>query len=145
MISEVNYPCRSVSDFHVGQVIERKFSLNKDDLKKFVEASGDNHPLHTNSEFSISQGFPDVVLNGMCISSRCSSFIAKEIVGSHGLLISMNSDFMHPGFCDELFRWRAEVIQMHGNRLVEIEWEVINQNEVAIQRGTATAYYREVK
>lgn len=137
----VAYPRRALSEFVVKQVRERSFHVDHEGLLRFAIASGDGHPVHTDAAFAQSCGYRDVLVHGMCINSICSGFVAEEFVGSHGLLISMNAEFRLPIFCNELLRWRAEVLRVDAAaEIVEIKWTVSNDRKVAVQRGTACAW-----
>jgi acyl dehydratase len=140
----IQYPSLSIDDFHVGQIIEQEFQLNKQQLDDFVKASGDIHPLHTNLEFAESRGHSDVVLHGMFISSKCSAFVASEFIGKYGLLVSMSSDFLQPGYCGNIYVWRAEVKKIIDSKILEISW-MVSSNQNIIQRGGATTYIGDNK
>lgn len=137
----INYPCKSLEDFVVGQIIERTFEIGFKELQSFIEASGDIHPLHTNNDFAKSKGYPNVLIHGMAVAARCSAFIAEEFVGLHGLLISMSVDFRTPIFCGDQLYWHAEVIKIDVNgKTVEVKWNIFNNKKLILQRGTACTY-----
>lgn len=142
--SAIGYPRRALTEFAVGEVRERTFQVNHEALLRFIVASGDSHPLHTNADFARSRGYRDVLVHGMCITALCSAFVAEEFVGSHGLLVSMSVDFRLPVFCDEPLTWRAEVLRVDAvAETVEIKWTASNDQKVATQRGTACAWLGE--
>lgn len=99
--SVTNYPRRILSESVVGEVRERIFQVDREALLRFIAASGDSHPLHTNADFARTRGYRDVLVHGMCITTLCSAFVAEEFVGSHGHLVSMSADFRLPVLCDE--------------------------------------------
>jgi acyl dehydratase len=142
--SGLDYPRRSLAEFATGEVRERTFVVDKESLSRFIAASGDAHPLHTNADFAQSRGYRDVLVHGMCIASRCSAFVAEEFVGSHGLLVSMSADFRLPVFCDESLTWRGEVLRVDPvSETVEIKWAVSKGKNIVVQRGTACAWLGE--
>ena len=140
----IEYPRRALAEFAVGRIHEQTFQVDHESLLRFITASGDTHPLHTNTGFAQALGYNDVLVHGMCIMARCSAFVAKEFVGSHGLLVSMGADFRLPVFCDERLTWRAEVLRVDMvAETVEIKWAVLNDREIVTQRGTACAWLGE--
>lgn len=142
--SVLNYPRRTLAEFTDGEVRERSFWIDKESLLRFIAASGDSHPLHTNADFARTRGYHDVLVHGMCISARCSAFVAEEFVGSHGLLVSMSADFRLPVFCDESLTWRGEVLLVDPvAETVEIKWAVSKDKNIVVQRGTACAWLGE--
>ena len=140
----LNYPRRTLVEFAIGAVRERPFVVDEESLLRFVAASGDSHPLHINADFAQTRGYSDVLVHGMCISARCSAFIAEEFVGSHGLLVSMGADFRLPVFCNEFLTWRGEVCRVDPvAETVEIKWLVSKDTSIVVQRGTACAWLGE--
>jgi len=137
----MTYPRHRLADFGVGQSREFAFTVSAEDLSAFILASGDNHPLHTDSEFAVKRGFRGILLHGMCIASRCSHFITREFVGSHGLLVALSLDFRRPAFVDDDLRWRAEVVRVDTTaRTVEVKWHVADGTGDLVQRGTACTW-----
>jgi len=135
------YPRRGLGEFSEGDVREQAFVVNRTGLQNFVLASGDDHPVHTDVDFAVSRGYKDVLVHGMCITARCSAFIAREVVGSHGLLVAMSADYRLPVFCDDSLVWRAEVANVDTvAETVQIKWAVYNHQNMAVQRGTACAW-----
>jgi acyl dehydratase len=128
-----------IEQFAVGQVIEHEFQLDQHALDHFVIASGDAHPLHTNLEFARSRGHDDLVLHGMFIMSRCSAFVASDFIGTSGVLLSVSSDFIKPGYCGQSYLWRAKVTKVVDSGVIEVSWDVLYENSL-IQRGMATTY-----
>ena len=139
--SMLDYPRRALEEFTFGEIRERPFRIEEESLELFISASGDSHPLHTNSDFARLLGYRDVLVHGMCINARCSTFVAEEFVGSHGLLVSMNADFRVPVFCNESLTWRGEVCRIDvAAEIIEIKWVVFRDGAIPVQRGTACAW-----
>lgn len=139
--SGLNYPRRTLAEFAAGEVRERTFEIDEEILLRFIVASGDSHPLHTNADFARTRGYRDVLVHGMCVTARCSAFVAEEFVGSHGLLVSMSADFRLPVFCNESLTWRGEALRVDPvAETVEIKWAVSKDKNIVVQRGTACAW-----
>jgi len=136
----VFYPRYEVADFTPGVVREHQFVIDKEQVNFFSNVSEDHHPLHTDVSFSQARGYTDIVVHGMLVASRSSAFIAREFVGSHGLLVSISSDFRQPVFCDMPLVWQGEVERVFADAgTVEIQWKVINDSQIVMQCGTACA------
>lgn len=130
-----------LADFTVGQISEREFVITSQELSAFIKASGDRHPLHIDPVFARERGFPEVLLHGMCIASRCSMFVTQEFVGSHGMLVSMGADFRRPAFSGASLRWIGEIVKVITDaKTVEVKWSVVDVRGIVIQRGTACAW-----
>lgn len=140
-MSTTDYPRRRLDEFQCGLTREAEFEIAPTAFAAFIAASGDRHPLHVDTEFARQRGHADVILHGMCIAARSSHFITREFVGSHGLLVSMSSDFRRPVFVNDRLCWRAEVVRVDAQaRTVEVKWQVTLAAGALIQRGTACAW-----
>lgn len=135
------YRLHSIEDFTLGDVYEEPLTVSGNALNAFIEASSDQHPLHTNENFAVAQGYGGVILHGMCIASRCSALIAQHIVGSAGLLVNFTADFRRPARPDEPMRWFAQIDRITPEaKTVEISWRVTDSAGNTVQRGTACAW-----
>lgn len=136
------YPRRSLETIRKGQCSEAHFSVTAKELAAFIKACGDRHPLHTNPRFARQRGYKDVIVHGMCVVARCSSFFANKFVGSHGLFVNINADFRLPVFVDDPLVWRAQVVRVKLNsRTIEAKWHVSNASGQIIQKGTGCAWF----
>lgn len=134
------YPRYDVADFAPGLERKRSFVVTRENLAQFADVSGDYHPLHQDLELAQERGYPEVLIHGMLVASRCSAFVAHDFVGTHGLLVSMTCDFRQPVFCGQPLAWRGRVTRVTENaRTVEIGWQVTNEQGLIVQRGTACA------
>lgn len=135
------YPRYATDDFKAGEVREQAFMLSRAEVDAFSTVSGDHHPLHSDGGFAAERGYPDVLVHGMLVASRCSAFVAHDFVGSHGLLVSLASDFRQPVFCGEALTWRAEVSRVNESAgTVEVSWQVRNPRGAVVQRGSACSW-----
>ncbi len=139
-MSAVAYPRYEATDFAVGFESSHAFTVEAADLARFAAVSGDQHPLHRDEKLSAERGLPGLPVHGMLIASRCSAFIARDIVGSHGFLVALTADFRQPVYCGEPLVWRGKVSRVIPDAgMVELSWGVTNDRKVVVQRGTACA------
>lgn len=140
------YPRHSVVEFAPEMERTRAFSINREDLSTFARASGDRHPVHGDAAFARERGYSDSLVHGMLVAARCSSFVASDFVGSHGLLVAMHADFRYPVYCGDELIWTAKVTRVvPESGTVEIAWRVTNERGVIVVRGTACAALRNEK
>lgn len=137
------YPLHQLAHFLVGQSVEKKFQISQEELLAFIAASDDQHPLHTDRDFSITQGYPETIVHGMAVASRCSAFVAQEFIGRLGLLVSVSSEFRAPVYCGEILVWGAEVAKIElKQKLMEVKWTVQKDSKLITQRGSACILFR---
>lgn len=59
-----------------GDVIpSRIFWIDRELLKKYADASGDQNPIHQDEEFAKSVGLPDVIAHGMLTMALVGKFV----------------------------------------------------------------------
>jgi acyl dehydratase len=61
----------------VGDVIaEKVFWIDREMLKKYADASGDQNPIHQDEAFAKSVGLPDVIAHGMLTMALVGKFVS---------------------------------------------------------------------
>lgn len=67
----------------VGDLIEeRVFWIDRELLKKYADASGDQNPIHQDEVFAKSVGLPDVIAHGMLTMALVGKFVSDWAGGS---------------------------------------------------------------
>ena len=80
-------------------ILKKKISLN--DVRKFSKLVGDKHKLHFDKKFSKEKGFKNIVVQGLFISSLCSSFVFK-IFGNNMIIIDQKFNYRKPVYIEEI-------------------------------------------
>ena len=62
----------------INQSSNLKIKISNIFLKKFIQLSGDNNPIHTNKNFAKKYGFKDKIMHGMLLGTFYSKFIGKK-------------------------------------------------------------------
>jgi len=71
----------------VGDVLpEKVFYINRDLLKQYADASGDQNPIHQNEEFAVSVGLPNVIAHGMLTMALVGKYVSDFAGGSEKVL-----------------------------------------------------------
>jgi acyl dehydratase len=58
------------------------FTINRELLKAYADASGDQNPIHQNEEFALSVGLPNVIAHGMLTMALVGKFVTDWAGGS---------------------------------------------------------------
>ena len=67
----------------VGEVIaERVFWIDREMLKRYADASGDQNPIHQDEAFAKSVGLPDVIAHGMLTMALVGKYVSDWGGGS---------------------------------------------------------------
>jgi len=61
---------------------EKILYLDREMLKAYAEASGDQNPIHQNEEFALSVGLPNVIAHGMLTMALVGKYVTDWSGGS---------------------------------------------------------------
>ncbi len=61
---------------------EKIFYLDREMLKRYADASGDQNPIHQNEEFALSVGLPNVIAHGMLTMALVGKYVSDFAGGS---------------------------------------------------------------
>jgi|LauGreStaDraftv2_3_1035109.scaffolds.fasta_scaffold00269_2 3-oxoacyl-[acyl-carrier protein] reductase len=110
--------------------------ITEADLRKFVDMTGDNNPLHVDRAFAETTSFKDIVVHGMLGASFISTVIGTKLPGTGALWISQNMEFLQPVRLGDVLTISATVLKKHlRERLLELDTRIINQNQQLVLTG----------
>ena len=79
-----------------GTVLEEKiFWIDRDLLKQYADASGDQNPIHQDEAFAISVGLPNVIAHGMLTMALVGKFVS-DWAGSPASVKEFSARFVKP-------------------------------------------------
>jgi len=80
----------------VGTVLDEKvFYLDRELLKQYADASGDQNPIHQNEEFALSVGLPNVIAHGMLTMALVGKYVS-DFAGGSANVIEYGARFTKP-------------------------------------------------
>jgi 3-oxoacyl-[acyl-carrier protein] reductase len=124
-------------DIHVGDVESIQRTVTEADVRRFVEMTGDDNPLHVDRAYAERTSFKDVVVHGMFGASLVSTVIGTKLPGEGALWLKQNFDFTLPvRLGDELDVSCRVLKKSERERLLELEARVVNQNSDTVLTGT---------
>jgi 3-oxoacyl-[acyl-carrier protein] reductase len=131
---------RPFADFDalkVGDCRQLVKTITQEDLRRFVEMTGDDNPLHVNREFAAETAFKDIVVHGMLGASFISTVIGTQLPGPGALWVSQNMDFLLPVRLGDVLTVACTIVKKHaGERLLELETRIVNQNQQTVLQGS---------
>jgi acyl dehydratase len=117
--------------------IKKQFScqITQSDIDTHIELSSDTNPFHISKEYSISEGFQDVIVHGMILSSK-ASYIPGVLMELKGMvLIEQNCQFINPVFVNDICIFEGEIKKADKRfKCVEIE-VVISVNKIRVGKA----------
>ncbi len=74
---------------------EKVFYLDRDLLKRYADASGDQNPIHQNEEFAVSVGLPNVIAHGMLTMALVGKYLS-DFAGGSTKVVEFGARFTKP-------------------------------------------------
>ena len=74
---------------------EKVFYLDRELLKRYADASGDQNPIHQNEEFAVSVGLPNVIAHGMLTMALVGKHLS-DFAGGSAKVVEFGARFTKP-------------------------------------------------
>ena len=74
---------------------EKVFYLDRDLLKRYADASGDQNSIHQNEEFAVSVGLPNVIAHGMLTMALVGKYVS-DFAGGSAKVVEFGARFTKP-------------------------------------------------
>jgi 3-oxoacyl-[acyl-carrier protein] reductase len=111
-------------------------TISESDVRKFVEMTGDDNPLHVNRAYAESTAFKDIVVHGMLGASFISTVIGTKLPGTGALWVSQNMEFLLPVRLGDVLTISCTVLKKYEReRLLELDTRILNQNQQVVLTG----------
>lgn len=129
---------RTIHDLAVGDVAEMAFPVTHDVVREFVEAAGDDNPIHSDPAFAATTRFRRIIAPGMLTASFVSAVIGTRLPGPGTIYLSQSLRFVRPVFVGDRVTARVEVTErlVERNR-VRLETKCTNQAGEIVLEGEA--------
>ncbi len=123
-------------DVREGDTASLVKHITEDDIRKFVELTGDDNPLHVDAEYANHTSFKEIVVHGMLGASFISTVIGTKLPGPGALWISQSLEFSLPVRLGDALTVTCTVIGKHPReRLLEMEMRITNQHGQSVLQG----------
>jgi 3-oxoacyl-[acyl-carrier protein] reductase len=120
----------------VGDTRSLTRRITEADVRRFVEMTGDDNPLHVDRDFAEATSFKDVVVHGMLGASFISTVIGTQLPGPGALWVTQNMEFLLPVRLGDELTVTCTVLRKHDReRLLELETKITNQNQQVVLAG----------
>ena len=129
--------CIAYADLTVGQTASQKHHVTETDLQMFAAVSGDNNPVHLDSEFAAQTRFKERIAHGMFTGALISAAIACKLPGPGSIYLSQQLSFSRPVKLGDDLEVQLEVLEKLPKNQVRIRTRVFNQQGKAVVDGEA--------
>jgi 3-hydroxybutyryl-CoA dehydratase len=89
-------PIARIDDFKPGQHVTFTKTFTEDDVRRFIEITGDINPLHVDDAFAAETQFGKRVLHGMLTASILSTMVGMLLPGTGAIYRSQTIRFLKP-------------------------------------------------
>lgn len=125
-------------EIQIGMVRELVHQLTAEDVRRFVDLTGDDNPLHTDPAFAANTSFKKPVVHGMLGASFISTIIGTRLPGDGALWFAHNLEFLLPVRVGDTLTVRAEVLGKDDrSHVIELRTEIRNQHRQTVTQGVA--------
>lgn len=123
---------------NIGDSAEIKHTITEEDIKKFVDLSGDDNRLHLDKDFASKTSFKKPVAHGMIGASFISTIIGTKIPGDGALWYAQNLEFLLPVRVGDKLTVIATVLKkIDRQNSIELETDIFNQHKQKVTSGIA--------
>jgi len=120
----------------VGDTRTLTRTIDAEDVRRFVEMTGDDNPLHVDRAYAEATSFRDIVVHGMLGAAFISTVIGTQLPGPGALWISQNLEFLLPVRLGDTLSITCTVRAKHErDRLLELDTTILNQQGQTVLSG----------
>jgi len=129
-----------IDDFFAGQHVTLTKTFTDDDVRRFVDITGDVNPLHVDDEFAAKTRFGRRVIHGMLTASILSTMVGMILPGTGAIYRSQTIEFLLPVHVGDTVTAHFVVrsIDYAKHRLVIDSW-IENQDGAKVLQGVCEA------
>lgn len=122
----------------VGDLRTLTKHISEEDVRRFVDLTGDDNPLHVDRDYAQTTPFKEIVVHGMLGASFISTVIGTKLPGPGALWVSQNIEFRRPVRLGDDLLVSCTVLKKHDrDRLLELDTTITNQNNEVVLSGRA--------
>jgi acyl dehydratase len=129
-----------IEDFEVGQRASFSKTFTDEDVRRFVEITGDRNPLHVDDEFAAATRFGRRVLHGMLTASMFSTMVGMHLPGTGAVYRGQTIRFLKPAYVGDTLtaHFVVRAIDRERHRLLMDAW-IENASGERVVEGTCEA------
>jgi 3-hydroxybutyryl-CoA dehydratase len=133
-------PRARIDDFEIGQRSSFTKTFTDEDVRRFVEITGDTNPLHVDDEFAATTRFGRRVLHGMLSASILSTMVGTRLPGTGAIYRAQTIRFLKPAYVGDTLTAHFVVRSIDRDRhRLEMDTWIENQSGVRVLEGTCEA------
>jgi len=129
-----------IEDFEPGQHASFSKTFTDEDVRRFIEITGDTNPLHVDDEFAARTQFGRRVIHGMLAASLFSTLVGMLLPGTGAIYRSQTIRFLLPVYLGDTMTAHFVVRSVDRARhRLEIDAWIENESGQHVIEGTCEA------
>lgn len=122
----------------VGTSASRTKTITEADVRAFADVSGDQNPLHLDSDYAASTPFGRPIAHGMLTTSVISGILGNDLPGLGTIYLSQSVSFKAPVFIGDEITATVELTNYREDkRIATFRTTVTNQDGKLVVDGEA--------
>jgi acyl dehydratase len=107
---------RTIEELAVGEAAEVTREITAETIREFVDATGDDNPLHSDAAFAATTRFGQVIAPGILTGGLVSAVIGTRLPGPGTVYLSQTFRFLRPVLIGDTITARVEVTEILRDR-----------------------------
>jgi acyl dehydratase len=107
---------RTIDELAVGEAAEVTRVITAETIREFVDATGDDNPLHSDPAFAATTRFGQVIAPGILTGGLVSAVIGTRLPGPGTIYLSQTFRFLRPVVIGDTITARVEVTEILRER-----------------------------
>lgn len=129
---------RTIEELAAGDGAELTRPITAETIREFVDATGDDNPLHSDQAFAATTRFGQVIAPGILTGGLVSAVIGTRLPGPGTVYLSQSFRFLRPVRIDDVITARVEVTEVLRDRnRVALRTVCVNQAGEIVIEGEA--------
>lgn len=116
-----------------------KFKFSQADVDLFAEVTGDNNPIHLDSEYAKNTIFENPIVHGFYVGSVFSRIFGTEYPGEGTIYLNQSLKFLRPVYVDQYYYAKITVIEVNADKgKANLLTTVLDETREEVLTGQAT-------
>lgn len=119
--------------------------LTREQIKIYVEQTGDQNPIHVDVEFAIHTGYRDVVIPGLMKMALLEQYVIR-CIGEAGRIIELKADYKRTDYAGDTLMYEGMIKSVtadDGHWYVEIELNIMTEMNELSTIGSCTILLKD--
>jgi acyl dehydratase len=130
----------------VGQKASRSRTVERGDIERFTEISGDRNPLHYDEAVARATKFGEIIVQGGVTSAILNAVVAEDLPGPGTVFLQVNWSFKAPVRPGDVITGSVEITEVREDKpITKLKTLVTRKDGVVALEGDAICYTMALK